>query len=222
MPEGSLPILEVRRLGTVSYTEALELQGELVIKRREGAIPDQLLLLEHPHVITLGTSTQMDHVLLTPQERSARGIELHEVGRGGDVTYHGPGQLIGYPILSLSPHRKDLHKYLRDLEEVLIRTLARFGLTGSREAGFTGVWLPQGKVAAIGVRVSSGWITSHGFALNVNPDLSFFSTIVPCGIQDRSVVSMTGVLDHPVAAEDVVLPLVESFEKVFSLRAGVV
>jgi lipoyl(octanoyl) transferase len=144
------------------------------------------------------------------------------VGRGGDVTYHGPGQLIGYPILSLSPHRKDLHQYLRDLEEVLIRTLAHFGMTGTREDGFTGVWLPQGKVAAIGVRVSSGWISSHGFALNVNPDLSFFSTIVPCGILDRSVVSMTKVLGRPVVSEKVVPPLVKSFEAVFSLQSVVV
>lgn len=222
MPDGSLPILEVHRLGTVPYQEALELQEELIVKRREGTIPDQLLLLEHPHVITLGSSTEKDHVLLTPEERSDRGIELHEVGRGGDVTYHGPGQLIGYPILSLSPHRKDLHQYLRDLEEVLIRTLIHFGLTGAREDGLTGVWLPQGKVAAIGVRVSSGWITSHGFALNVNPDLSFFSTIVPCGIQDRSVVSMTEVLNQHLTPSEVIHPLVESFGKLFSLQVVVV
>jgi lipoyl(octanoyl) transferase len=212
----------VRKLGRVAYDEALTLQSELVGQRRAGEIPDQLLLLEHPHVITLGSSSQQEHILLSPPEREARGIQLYEVGRGGDVTYHGPGQLVGYPILSLAPDRKDLHRYLRDLEEVLIRALLEFGISGSREEGLTGVWSPEGKVAALGIRVSSGWITSHGFALNVDPDLSFFSGIVPCGIQDRPVASMAGILHRPVTIDEVVPPLVRGFETVFSRRAIVV
>jgi lipoyl(octanoyl) transferase len=222
MPESGVPPVEVRRLGMLPFQQALELQGELVSRRRDGEIPDQLLLLEHPHVITLGTSSQGDHVLLSREEREERGIQLFEVGRGGDVTYHGPGQLVGYPILSLAPDRKDLHRYLRDLEEVLIETLAGFGIVGSRQTGFTGVWTEGGKIAAIGVRVSSGWISSHGFALNVDPDLSFFSSIVPCGISDRPVTSIRSVLGRSITFDEVLPPLVQSFERVFSRRAVVV
>jgi lipoyl(octanoyl) transferase len=222
MPEEVLPALEVRRLGRISYKEALDLQNELMGLRRAGEISDQLLLLEHPHVITLGTSSQGEHVLLTQAELEARGIQLFEVGRGGDATYHGPGQLVGYPILSLAPDRKDLHRYLRDLEEVLIRTLGEFEIPASREEGLTGVWVPEGKLAAIGVRVSSGWITSHGFALNVDPDLSYFSSIVPCGIQDRPVASMTSVLGRPITLDEVIPILLESFKTVFSRNISVV
>jgi len=208
-------------MGRVSYGDALDLQEELVVQRREGTIPDQLLLLEHPHVITLGSSSDADHILAPPEERERLGIQLFEAGRGGDVTYHGPGQLVGYPILALSPDRKDLHQYLRDLEEVLLRTSAHFGIGAHREEGFTGVWALQGKLAAIGVRVSSGWITSHGFALNVDPDLSFFSTIVPCGLHDRPVSSFAQILGRPVSLEEVVPPLIRSFEEVF-IREGIV
>jgi lipoyl(octanoyl) transferase len=222
MPEDPSPPLEVRKLGRVPYADALELQNELIVRRRANEIPDQLLLLEHPHVITLGTSTQARHLLLSEDELADRGIELYEAGRGGDVTYHGPGQLVGYPILSLAPDRKDLHRYLRDLEEVLLLTLDRFGVSGTRAEGFTGVWVPEGKLAAIGVRVSSGWITSHGFALNVDPDLSPFSFIVPCGISDRPVASLAGVLGRAVTLDEVVLPLIEDFERVFSRAAIVV
>jgi len=129
-------------------------------------------------------------VLVDERERASRSIELFETGRGGDVTYHGPGQLVGYPILDLKPDRKDLHRYLRDLEEVLIRAVAAFGVEARRVDGLTGVWVPGGKIAAIGVRVSSGWVTSHGFALNVSTDLGYFGTIVPCGITDRDVTSL--------------------------------
>jgi len=222
MPEEKLPALEVRSLGRTSYQDALDLQTDLVIRRRAGEIPDQLLLLEHSHVFTLGTSSLKDHILLTDAEREARGIELFEVGRGGDVTYHGPGQLVGYPILSLAPDRKDLHRYLRDLEEVLIHALGHFGIPAAREEGRTGVWAPEGKLAAIGVRVSSGWITSHGFALNVHPDLSFFSAIVPCGIHDRPVATMEGILDRPVSLQEVLSPLIQGFEKVFGREVIVV
>ena len=216
MPEGERLTVEVRSLGLMSYGEALDLQAELVALRRAGDIPDQLLLVEHPHVITAGSSSHEDHLLVSQNELEAKGIQLFEVGRGGDVTYHGPGQLVGYPVLSLAPDRKDLHRYLRDLEEVLLRTLAHFGVSAVREEGFTGVWAPEGKLAAIGVRVSSGWITSHGFALNIDPDLSFFSTIVPCGIQGRPVTSMARILDRSVLLEEVIPPLIQSFGAVFS------
>jgi lipoyl(octanoyl) transferase len=211
--------LDVRRLGTISYGDALALQAELVAKRRAGEIPDTLLLLEHPHVITLGSGSHGEHVLVTPEERAERGIELFDTGRGGDVTYHGPGQLVGYPILDLKPHRCDLHRYLRDLEEVLIGVLGEFGLRGGRKEGLTGVWVDDRKLAAIGVRVSSGWITSHGFALNVTTDLSYFGTIVPCGIRAHGVGSISGELGRPVPMAEAEAAAVRAFEQVFGAVA---
>jgi lipoyl(octanoyl) transferase len=203
MGEHGARALEVSRLGLLSYEKAVELQDTLVRRRRAGEIPDQLLLLEHPHVITLGSSSDASHVLLDDAERRLVGIDLFESGRGGDVTYHGPGQLVGYPILDLKPDRQDLHQYIRDLEEVLIRVLATFGLAAARLPALTGVWVDRDKVAAIGVRVSSGWITSHGFALNVATDLSFFDAIVPCGIHDHGVTSIERVLGRSVDPADV-------------------
>ena len=207
--------LAVRRMGRVPYGDALRLQEELVTARRRGDIPDQLLLLEHPHVITLGTSAHSDHILLDAAERALVGLELYQTGRGGDVTYHGPGQLVGYPILDLKPDRKDLHRYLRDLEEVLIRALAVFDVEARRHQGLTGVWAEGRKVAAIGVRVSSGWITSHGFALNVVTDLGYFDTIVPCGIADREVTSLERLVRGPVDLEEVAVSVSDAFGEVF-------
>lgn len=211
--------LEVRYLGQVPYGSALELQRELVRSRRKGEIPDQLLLLEHPHVITLGTAATSDHVLIGEEERRLLGIELFEIGRGGDVTYHGPGQLVGYPILDLKPDRCDLHRYVRDLEEVLIRLISGYGIEASRKPGMTGVWVGDEKVAAIGVRVSSGWITSHGFALNVNTDLSYFDAIVPCGIRTHGVTSLARHCSEPVTTAEVAGRVVASFEEVFGRKA---
>ncbi len=207
--------LAVRRLGTVPYAQGLELQAELVAARRAGTIPDTLLLLEHPHVITLGSSADADDVLVGADERERAGIELYEVGRGGGVTYHGPGQLVGYPILDLKPDRKDLHAYLRDLEEVLIRVAATFGVTAVRRPGLTGVWTASGKLAAIGVRVASQWITSHGVAINVASDLSFFDRIVPCGIHGESVTSLERELGRTVDIDEVGAILVQRFADVF-------
>jgi lipoyl(octanoyl) transferase len=211
--------LEVRRLGLLPYADGLALQEALVRERRAGEIADTLLLLEHPHVITLGTGSHEENVLIGPEERLRRGIELFATGRGGDVTYHGPGQLVGYPILDLKPDRCDLHRYLRDVEEVLIRALGDFGLSGARRAGMTGVWVGDRKVAAIGVRVSSGWITSHGFALNVSTDLGFFDAIVPCGIREYGVGSISGELGRAVEMAEVEGSVVRHFEAVFGLSA---
>lgn len=207
--------LDVRRLGTVAYADALGIQADLVRQRRAGEITDTLLLLEHPHVITLGSGSHEEHVLLGPEERAARGIELFPTGRGGDVTYHGPGQLVGYPILDLKPDRQDLHRYLRDLEEALILALAGFGLVAGRKDGLTGAWVEDRKLAAIGVRVSSGWITSHGFALNVCTDLSFFGAIVPCGIRQHGVGSLSGELGRPVSMEEAEAATLDGLARVF-------
>jgi lipoyl(octanoyl) transferase len=211
--------LEVQRLGTVPYAEAVALQEELVARRRAGEIPDQLLLLEHPHVITLGSGSDASHVLLDEAERRLVGMELHESGRGGDVTYHGPGQLVGYPILDLKPDRKDVHRYIRDLEEALIRALASFDVFATRHAGLTGVWVGDDKIAAIGVRVSSGWITSHGFALNVGTDLGFFDAIIPCGIRNHGVTSMERVLGRRVPVPEVYSPVEAGLRDIFG-RTG--
>ena len=207
--------LEVRDLGLIPYAEALALQSDLVGRRRTGDIPDQLLLLQHPHVITLGTASSRSHVLADESRRRELGIDLVDVGRGGDVTYHGPGQLVGYPILDLKPDRKDVHQYLRDLEVVLVHTLDEMGIRGEPVPNLTGVWVDGRKIAAIGVRISSGWITSHGFALNVSNDLSFFETIVPCGIQDVSVTSVSQELGRPFAVPDILGIVSEAFSEMF-------
>ena len=196
--------LEIRHLGTIDYQEAADLQRRLVEERRAGSVSDLLLLLEHPHVITLGVRARGDHkhVLATGDELTKKGVALIESGRGGDVTYHGPGQLVVYPILDLKPDRCDVHRYVRDLEEVLIRTAATFGVRASRVKGLTGVWVGDRKLAAIGVRISR-WITSHGVALNVTTDLSYFNLIVPCGIVDRRVTSLEQHLGQRLPMADV-------------------
>ena len=209
--------LEVRDLGLIPYGEALALQSDLVARRRAGDIPNQLLLLQHPHVITLGTGSSRSHVLADESRRRDLGIDLVEVGRGGDVTYHGPGQLVGYPILDLKPDRKDLHQYLRDLEAVLVQALEGMEIRAERKPDLTGVWVEGRKIATIGVRVSSGWITSHGFALNVSNDLSFFETIVPCGIQDVSVTSVSQELGQPCGIADILGIVSEAFSGIFGL-----
>lgn len=211
----SAPLLEVRRLGVVAYGDALRLQQELVRRRRADEIVDQLILLEHPHVITLGTSAHTANILLDEPERRLLGIELFETGRGGDVTYHGPGQLVGYPILDLKPDRCDLHRYVRDIEEALIRTLDDFGVVSARKPGLTGVWVGDEKIAAIGVRVSSGWITSHGFALNAATELTFFDAIVPCGMRGYGVTSLARITGRPVAVDAVAQQAAERFAEVF-------
>ena len=208
--------LQIRRLGRVPYADALELQKRLVEQRKAGEIPDQLLLLEHPPVITLGVKTRNDrsNVLATPSELEEEGVEIFETGRGGDVTYHGPGQLVGYPIIDLKPDRCDVHQYVRDLEEVLIRTAARFGVEAGRSPGQTGAWVGTEKLAAIGVRIAR-WVTSHGFAFNVSTNLTHFGLIVPCGITDKGVTSLTKLIHEPVPMASVEVAVVSEFASVF-------
>jgi lipoyl(octanoyl) transferase len=206
----------VRRLGVVSYGEALAMQRTLVEERRADRIPDLLLLLQHPPVITLGVKGDggRSNIVATAERLAQLGIELHEAGRGGDVTYHGPGQIVGYPILDLRPDRCDVHRYVRDVEEVMIRVCADYGLSAGRVAGLTGTWIGAEKIGAIGIRISR-WITSHGFAFNVSTDLDRFRLIVPCGITDRGVTSLekaTGLRISMSEAEDA---LVRHFSPVF-------
>src|SRR5690349_6794775 len=209
--------LEIRRLGTMPYDEALALQRRLVEERRADGVPDILLLLEHPAVLTLGVRGDggRSHILATDAALASRGDDVFETGRGGDITYHGPGQIVGYPILDLKPDRCDVHRYVRDLEEVLIRVAADYGLAGERVQGLTGVWIGGEKVAAIGVRIAR-WITSHGFALNVSTDLEYFNLIVPCGIPDRGVTSLSRVLGRAVDRAEVEDRLIQRFTEIFT------
>ena len=209
-------VLEVRRLGLIDYDEALALQRELVEERRAGRVPDLLLLLEHPPVITLGVRSEIarTNVVASSERLSELGVTIHETGRGGDVTYHGPGQIVGYPILDLRPDRCDVHKYVRDLEEVMIRTCAAYGVVAGRISGLTGTWVGAEKIGAIGIRISR-WITSHGFAFNVRTDLDHFKLIVPCGITDRGVTSLERVTGRSIPMREVEDAIARCFAEVF-------
>ena len=213
--------LDVRWLGQVEYGAAWAMQEELAAQRLRGEIGDTLLLLEHPPTLTLGRKAQPEHLLASRDELRERGVTVVDVDRGGDITYHGPGQLVGYPILNLRepPHTPDLHLYLRGLEETLIRALAAFDIAAGRFAGYTGVWTQTDtptpvKIAAMGIK-SSRWIVSHGFALNVCPDLAHFEWIVPCGIREYGVTSLSRLLARPVAVADIVPHVVAAFRNVF-------
>ena len=214
--------LVVRRLGLVPYNDALDLQKTLVEDRRAGRIPDTLLLLEHPHVITLGVklAEARTHVVATPESLAARGVAVVETGRGGDVTYHGPGQLVAYPILDLRPDRQDVHRYVRDLEAAMIGLCGAYGIIAGRIAGFSGAWVGDRKIGAIGVRISR-WITSHGLAFNVSPDLSFFDLIVPCGIADKGVTSLSLELGQVLTIDEVADAFVPAFAAVFGRQPQV-
>jgi lipoyl(octanoyl) transferase len=214
--------VDVRHLGLVDYQAALDLQKDLVEQRKQGLIPDQLLLLEHPPVITLGARNHnaSSNVLETPEALARRGVAVFESGRGGDVTYHGPGQLVGYPIVELPKDRRDVHRYVRDLEEVLLQAVSDFGITASRLPGLTGIWVGDDKLAAIGVRISR-WVTSHGFALNVSTDLSNFGLIVPCGIADKGVTTMERLLGRPVPMAEVAAAVERRFKGAFSPSATI-
>jgi lipoyl(octanoyl) transferase len=208
--------VDVRKLTAMPYAEGLALQRWLVEERQRGRVDDVLLLVEHPHVITLGARGDggRSHILASPDLLGARGVEVHETGRGGDITYHGPGQIVGYPILDLKPDRCDVHRYVRDLEEILIRTARDYGIAAERMPGLTGVWVGDDKLAAIGVRVAR-WVTSHGFAFNVTTDLDYFNLIVPCGIADRGVTSLACLLGRAVDPGEVEERIVSNFCEVF-------
>lgn len=218
-----MPQLLVSDLGTMPYADALALQRAVARARIGGEIGEDLLLLvEHPPVVTLGRSSKERHLLASPALLAARGVELFEVERGGDVTYHGPGQLVGYPIIDLKRHKQDLHWYLRQVEEALIRAVAPLGITGERSAGYTGVWTQGRKLASIGVHARD-WVTWHGFALNVTTDLSYFGLIVPCGIaavEMTSVARELGTLEdaHGALMRDVRARVADAFGEVFSLE----
>jgi len=216
--------VDVRHLGLIEYQAALDLQKDLVEQRKQGLIPDQLLLLEHPDVITLGARNHnaRSNVLETPESLARQGVALFETGRGGDVTYHGPGQLVGYPILDLRPDRCDVHRYVRDLEAVMIDVCGRLGVTARRLAGMTGAWVdtdrgPE-KIGAIGVRISR-WVTSHGFAFNHTTALDAFSLIVPCGIREHGVTSLEA-LGVSISRADLEGEFVRAFADVFGRRAA--
>lgn len=212
----------VQRLGVVPYADALALQNRLADAVGAGG-EDHLLLLEHPHTYTLGTSAKEEHLLLSPDERERRGVSVYHADRGGDITYHGYGQLVGYPILKLPRGddglRADVVGYVRNLERVIIATLNDYGVAGYPIPGLTGVWVaaPDGeqKIAAIGVRVNARGVTKHGFALNVNTDLSYFAGIIPCGIRDKGVTSLAAQLGHPVDLAEVSIRLSEHFRAAF-------
>ncbi len=208
--------LEVRRLGVVPYDEALALQRQLVEERRAGRVPDLLLLLQHPAVITLGVKGDggRANIVATDARLAELGIAVHETGRGGDVTYHGPGQIVGYPILDLKPDRCDVHRYVRDLEDVMIRVCADYGVTAGRIKGLTGAWVGAEKIGAIGVRLSR-WITMHGFAFNVSTDLDHFKLIVPCGISDRGVTSLERATGQDLSVSKVEDAVVHRFHEIF-------
>jgi len=206
--------LAVHRLGRVPYDEAHALQKRLQRARQQGEIPDTLLLLEHPPVVTLGRAARSEHLRLGAALLRARGFEIHETGRGGDVTYHGPGQLVAYPIVDLNPDRRDVRRYVRDLEETMIAVAARWGVGAGRIEGLNGTWVGDRKIGAIGVRISR-WVTMHGFAFNVTTDLGHFDVIVPCGIPDKTVTSLSKELGREVPLAEVEDAAVEAFCRIF-------
>jgi lipoate-protein ligase B len=210
--------LWVVRLGRMGYEECLELQREVARQRISGEIPqDVLLLVEHPPVVTLGRSSKQKNLISSPAFLASRGVELFEVERGGDVTFHGPGQLVGYPIIDLKRHKLDLHWYLRSVEEGLIRTLSRYGISSERNTGYTGVWTQGRKIASIGVHARD-WVTWHGFALNVTTDLSYFDLIVPCGIVGVEMTSIEKETGLAVSLGDVSDVAAAEFGVLFDLR----
>ncbi|HUX10665.1 MAG TPA: lipoyl(octanoyl) transferase LipB [Terriglobia bacterium] len=210
-------ICQVELPGVIGYREGLRLQHERVLARKAGTIADTLLLLEHPPVYTLGRNANHENILFSPERLRSLGAEVFETDRGGDVTYHGPGQLVGYPILDLTRHQKDLSWYMHSLEEVFIRVAHPFGIQAGRLAGARGVWVGNDKLVAMGVHVSR-WVTSHGFAFNVNTDLRFFDWIVPCGLHGKGVTSLEKLLGRPVSMEAVTESVIRHFGDVFGVE----
>jgi len=206
--------VDVQDLGTIPYHDALKLQRETVLRLQTGGEHDTLYLLEHPHVVTRGRNASASTLLATPELLATKGVDVVETDRGGDITYHGPGQLVGYPILRLETARRDIRRYVTDIEEIIIRALADFSIEGYRDKVHRGVWTRHRKIASVGIRISR-WVTCHGFALNVGTDLSFFSLLVPCGIKDCRMTSMEVELGHPVDIGAVKEAVVRAFSRVF-------
>ena len=202
-------------LGLIDYQKAWDLQHTLFEKRRANSIDDTLLLLEHPHTYTFGKSSDKSNLLLDDSELKRRNISLYDIDRGGDITYHGPGQLVGYAILDLKNWEQDTHKYLRALEEVIIQTLSEFGIEAIRDEEHTGVWVNDKKICAIGIKVSR-WISMHGFALNVNTDMDLFNGIVPCGIEEKGVTSLSEELNKKCNIDIIKSSLVKKFSEIFN------
>lgn len=201
-------------LGKIDYQAAWELQRELFDKRYKNVLPDILLLLEHNHTYTLGKTADKNNLIGSKNYLEENKISVYDIDRGGDITYHGPGQIVGYPIISLENWKKDTHKYLRAIEEVIIRTCSEFGINSSRNEKYTGVWVGDKKITAIGIKVSR-WITMHGFAFNVNTDLKYFGGIIPCGIKDKAVTSIENELKQKVNIESVKKLILKHFKDVF-------
>lgn len=214
----SMKQLAVIDLGRTSYKETWDLQRQIFGLRLRGDVPDILLLTEHHHVFTIGKTGDENHLLASGRELSERGVEVFNVDRGGDVTYHGPGQLVGYPIIDLHAHYLDLHRYLRDIEEVIIQTLAEFQVQAHRDEEFTGVWVGNNKIAAIGVKVNR-WVTMHGFALNIDTDLTYFERIIPCGIFHKGVTSLQHVVGKTIPLPVVSNIIRHKFADVFNYNS---
>ena len=208
-------LCRVAQLGRLDYAEALRLQRELVAQRKVEAIPDTLLLLEHPHVYTLGRNAKRKHLLVSDAQLRVLGAQLFDTDRGGDITYHGPGQLVGYPIYDLTKHRRDIAWFMRSLEEVFLGVARDFSVAAERLEGAPGVWVGNDKLVAMGVHVSR-WVTSHGFAFNVSTDLRYFDWIVPCGLRGKGVTSLEKILGHEVAMERAIQRVIEHFGRVFA------
>ncbi len=207
-------------LGLIDYQEAWDLQKETFEFRYKKLFSDVLYLLEHPHTYTLGKTAEAEHLISNKDYLEKNKISVYNIDRGGDITYHGPGQIVGYPIIDLNEWKKDTHKYLRALEEVIIRTLDEYGIKGTRDPKYTGVWIENRKIAAIGIKVSR-WITMHGFAFNINTDLSLFNGIVPCGIFDKDVTSMKRELNKEIDIKEVKAKLLKKFLTVFGYEESV-
>ena len=207
----------ILNLETVPYEEAFELQKRLVKMRAQDIINDTLILLEHPPVLTVTRKATLKNILVSPEELEEKGIALCHTNRGGDITYHGPGQLVGYPIMNLKAHGKDLHGYVRNIEEIIIKLLKDYTITAHRDKNNPGVWVGEEKIAAVGIAVKSSWTTMHGFSFNINPDLSHYSLIVPCGISDKGVTSLARLLGKTISRKDVCEKLIQHYGDVFNL-----
>ena len=207
----------ILNLDIVPYEKAFELQKRLVQMRSREVINDILILLEHPPVFTVTRKATLNNVLASPDELKEKGISVCKTNRGGDITYHGPGQLVGYPIMDLKDYGKDLHKYIRTIEEMIINVLMDYSISAHRDKIHPGVWVGNEKIAAIGIAVKSSWITMHGFALNINPDLNHYALIVPCGISDRGVTSLSKLLGKPISQKEVRHKLIQHYQDVFNL-----